>query len=252
VEPPPPPRLITAVAVFSLAVLVPHTRAADAPANLGVSANWSGYVATGARFSGVAGSWTVPSARCLTSSRRATAAAFWVGLGGALPGSRRIEQVGTAYGCNLDGSVTHFAWYELWPKRPVPLSMDVEAGDRIRASVRLDGVKATLTLVDLTSGRRFSRTTRVPLPDASSAEWIGEAPAVETAVGTRLVPLTTFSRVTFSRATASANGRTAAIGDRAWTATRVKLGSAHRLRVVPTALGAGGRAFSLRWAGGAA
>ena len=251
-EPPPPPRLITAVAVFSLAVLVPHTRAADAPSTLGVSANWSGYVATGAHFSGVAGSWTVPSARCLTSSRRATAAAFWVGLGGALRGSRKVEQVGTAYGCNADGSVTHFAWYELWPKPPVPLSMDVEPGDRMRGSVRLDGRTVTLVLVDATSGRRFARTMRVPLPDASSAEWIGEAPAVATGVGTELVPLTTFSRVTFSRATATANGRTAAIGDRAWTATRVKLGSARRPRVVPTALGADGRTFSLRWAGGAA
>jgi hypothetical protein len=224
----------------SLALLAGHARAAD------VSGNWSGYVATGAPFSGVSGTWTVPPASCFTKDRGRTAVAFWVGLGGWLERSRKIEQVGTASGCNADRSATYFAWYELWPDQPVMLSFDIEAGDRISASVAVRPHEVDLMLTNVTSGRRFRRTLVVGQPDRSSAEWIGEAPsiALEQPI---LLPLSRFGRVTFSGATATSGDRTAPIGDRAWSATAVRLGERERLRVVPSPLAEGGSAFSLRW-----
>ena len=237
---PPKPRVVTAALFASFGLLAHHARAAD------VSGNWSGYVATGASFSGVSGTWIVPPASCFTKDHGRTAVAFWVGLGGWLERSRRIEQIGTASGCNPDRTATYFAWYELWPDRPVTLSFDIEAGDRISASVAVREHEVDLTLTNVTSGRRFQRTLTVGSPDRSSAEWIGEAPSIALARPV-LLPLSRFGRVTFSGVTATSGGRTAPIGDRAWAATPVRLGGREELNVVPSPLAQGGSAFSLRW-----
>jgi len=245
VESPPPPRVAAAFAALAAVVACTHARAQSLPPrDLGVSSNWSGYVATGPSFSGVTGGWTVPATACLTLRPEHTAASFWVGLGGALPGSHEIEQIGTAAGCNADGSAAYYAWYELWPKRAVGLSLDIEPGDRMHASVTLDGDTVHLVLADATSGRRFERRLPVPRPDASSAEWIGEAPTIAVEQLHALEPLTKFGGVTFSRATATARGRTAPIRDSLWQATAVRLTGKHA-DVVPSALDASGTAFSL-------
>jgi len=175
-----PPERVTAafaVSAAAAALLAAHGRAdVGTPPGLSVSSNWSGYVATGPAFSGVSGSWTVPSTNCFGQAPQHTAASFWVGLGGALPTSHKIEQIGTAAGCNTDGSANYYAWYELWPRRAVGLSLDIEPGDRMHASVRLRSGGVELALADLTSGRRFVHHLTLVKPDASSAEWIGEAP----------------------------------------------------------------------------
>lgn len=211
-----------------------------------VSANWSGYVATGPQFSGVGGSWTISAAKCLARTSPFTAAAFWVGLGGSAKGSKKIEQIGTAADCNADGSESYYAWYELWPKKAVMLSLDIEAGDRVRATVGLRGDSVRLTFLNLTSGRRFERLVAFADPDGSSAEWIGEAPALDIRTGMRLLPLTPFAPVTFTQSQATAGGRTAPIGARGWHAEAVRLHNT-RTHVVPSGLDAGGARFSLSW-----
>jgi Peptidase A4 family len=232
-----------------------------------VSANWSGYVVSGRAFSGVAGTWTVASADCLAKASASTAAAFWVGLGGSVPKSKKIEQIGTDSDCNPDGSESYYAWYELWPEKAVLLSLDIEAGDQVRASVRVRGDAVRLSLLDLTSGRRFERRLAFDRPDTSSAEWIGEAPAIAVKTGTPFLPLTKFAPVAFSHSTATSGTHTAPIRDGAWTAERLRLdslrgvghgtvdrflGRLNRARVVPSGLDRTGAGFSLRWASGAA
>jgi len=230
-----------------VAALAAATLAAGAAAGTAdVSANWSGYVATGPRFSGVGGSWTIGAARCLSRTTPFTAAAFWVGLGGSDPGSRKIEQIGTAADCNADGSESYYAWYELWPKKAVMLSLDIEAGDRVRATVVIRGDRVRLTFRNLTSGRRFGRTLAFADPDGSSAEWIGEAPALDIRTGMRLLPLTPFAPVTFTDSQATAGGHTAPIGARGWRAEAVRLHNT-RTHVVPSGLDASGGRFSLSW-----
>jgi peptidase A4-like protein len=235
---------ILMAAAFALAALGAGaaTSAADS------SRNWSGYVATGRAFSGVSGSWSVPTPACLTDNRGFTASALWVGLGGAVRTSKKIEQIGTSSGCNADGSANCFAWYELWPKRMVQLSLDVEPHDRIRASVALHGDAVELEVVDVTTGRRFHRIVDLPRPDTSSAEWIGEAPSLG---GTRVIlPLARLGRASFTHATATAGGRTAPIKDESWQATPLTLGRRGRPLVVPSDLGREGGSFSLTWTGG--
>ena len=237
-----PGRHTALVVALAAAALV-----ADASAGTtDVSANWSGYVATGPRFSGVGGTWTIGAARCLSRTSPFTAAAFWVGLGGSDPGSRKIEQIGTAADCNADGSESYYAWYELWPKSAVMLSIDIEAGDRVRAAVSLRGDRVRLTFLDLTSGRRFGRTVAFADPDGSSAEWIGEAPVIDLHTGRRLLPLTPFAPVTFTQSQATAGGRTAPIGARGWHVEAVRLHNT-RTRVVPSGLDPSGGRFSLSW-----
>jgi hypothetical protein len=244
-----PPERVTAafaVSAAAAALLAAHGRAdVGTPPGLSVSSNWSGYVATGPAFSGVSGSWTVPSTNCFGQAPQHTAASFWVGLGGALPTSHKIEQIGTAAGCNTDGSANYYAWYELWPRRAVGLSLDIEPGDRMHASVRLRSGGVELALADLTSGRRFVQHLTLVQPDASSAEWIGEAPMLVVEHLRALEPLTKFGGVTFSGASATSNGHTAPIGDAAWRATPVRLGNPKRPKVVPTPLDRAGSSFSL-------
>jgi Peptidase A4 family len=257
--------LVRAVAVAAAIACATFATASGRTAD--VSANWSGYVVTGRAFTGVSGTWTVAAADCLSKASPSTAAAFWVGLGGSVPASKKIEQIGTDSDCNPDGTESYYAWYELWPKQAVLLSLDIEAGDRVRASVRLHGDTVQLVLVDLTSGRRFDSRLGFARPDTSSAEWIGEAPAIAVKTGTPFLPLTRFDRVTFSHSTATAGSHTAPIGDAAWNAQRVRLdslrgvgrgtadrflGRLNRARVVPSPLDAAGGGFSLRWASGTA
>jgi len=215
-----------------------------------VSANWSGYVASGPRFSVVAVSLKKKRADCLTRATAFTSAAFWVGLGGSAPTSKKIEQIGTDADCNPDGTESYFAWYELWPKRAVMLSLDIEAGDRVHAAVSLHGDRVRLVLLDLTSGRRFVRTIAFADPDGSSAEWIGEAPTLDLRTGKRYLPLTRFARVTFSHSTATTGGRTGTIAAGGWHAEAVRLHSP-RTHVAPSGLDASGGRFSLSWTAGA-
>jgi hypothetical protein len=260
----PPQRALAAGICATLTLVASHARAAvDTAPTLDLSSNWSGYVATGRPFSGVSGSWTVAAADCLTKESGSTAAAFWVGLGGSVPSSKKIEQIGTDSDCNPDGTESYYAWYELWPKKAVMLSLDIESGDRIRASVHLAEHAVTLELFDITSGRHFEQRLAFDRPDTSSAEWIGEAPAIDVKSGTSYLPLTRFDRVRFSRSTATSGLHTAPIGDNAWTAKPIKLdslrgagrsavgqflGRLNRAQVVPSRLDRSGGGFSLSWA----
>src|SRR5438874_12384438 len=69
------------------------------------SLNWSGYAATGGRFTKVSAKWTAPKVTCSGTN---TYSSFWVGLDG--DGSNSVEQTGTASYCQ-GGSASYFAWY---------------------------------------------------------------------------------------------------------------------------------------------
>src|SRR5262249_10295674 len=99
----------------------------------------------------------------------------------------------------------------------------------------------------------------------SSAEWVAEAPSLCSGSGfCRTVTLSDFGKVTFTKASAtSADGHTGPISDRWWTATSIRLvpesggpgfgrsapGEGRDTKATPTALSAGGSAFTVRWQG---
>jgi Peptidase A4 family len=203
--------------------------AASAPAAhaASVSSNWAGYVAVpsvrvGSRFSSVSGSWRQPAASC--SPGREAYSAIWVGLGGDDEAARHLEQIGTDVDCSGSGSASYASWYELLPAGPVNVGLHVSPGDQMSASVTVNGRDVTLGMRDLSTGARFTTTRRGLGVDASSAEWIVEAPSACVSNYTcQTLPLTDFGDVAFASATATARSRTGTIVDPAWSSTALEL-----------------------------
>jgi hypothetical protein len=161
------------------------------------SANWSGYAASGGRYTQVSAHWVEPKGRCSGSGGSAYSS-FWVGLDGY--GSSTVEQTGTEVDCS--GAVArYYSWYEMYPSYPVNFSNPVRPGDHFSASVTYHG-KGHYTLVLADSTRRWRHAIQATLTGASnsSAEVIAEAPS--SALG--VLPLADFGTVHFTGA--SANG----------------------------------------------
>jgi Peptidase A4 family len=214
--------------VLVATALVAVAAAAPSPAPAAtVSANWAGYISSpsasvGSRFSSVSGSWRVSSATC--SPGLESYSAVWVGLGGASENARALEQIGTDADCASSGSATYSGWYELIPAGPVNLRLKVYPGNEMSASVTVRSHDVTLRIRDLSTGARFTITKHVSSVDASSAEWIVEAPSLcVTSNACATVALTNFGTVVFSSATATADKHTGTIEDPDWSATALEL-----------------------------
>jgi hypothetical protein len=194
------------------------------------SSNWSGYAATGGGFTSVTSTWTQPSATCGSTT---TYSSFWVGLDG--DGSNTVEQTGTSADCS-GGTARYYAWYEMYPKYPVNLSLAVRAKDSITGTVSVTGNgRYTLTLHNNTTGGTFSTTVKGHGSNYS-AEAIAEAPSSRSGV----LPLTNFGSVSFSQT--FVNGQ--AIGN--FNPDRIDMVSGSTLKAQTGAL-SGGTAFSVTW-----
>lgn len=157
------------------------------------SSNWSGYAATGSRFTSVSASWTEPTVVCSGTAY----SSFWVGIDGDT--SSTVEQTGTSADCS-GSTPQYYAWYEMYPKFPSNLSSPVQPGDAMSASVTTDGVgRFTLTISDSTQHWTFTTTQRLKSAALASAEVIAEAPSSRSGV----LPLANFGTVSFSSATAN-------------------------------------------------
>ena len=199
-------KALTALAAASIFAVAVPTLAAAAPASglrndpihkltNSTSTNWSGYAATGNRFTSISASWTEPTAIC---SFGASYSSFWVGLDGDT--SNTVEQTGSSADCSSANVPQYYAWYEMYPKFPSNLSSPVKPGDAFTASVTTDGVgRFTLTISDATQKWTFQTTQRLKSASLASAEVIAEAPSSRSGV----LPLTNFGTVNFSGATAN-------------------------------------------------
>ncbi len=126
--------------------------------------------------------------------------------------------------CDIKGHAVYAAWWEIVPAAPVGIHLTVHPGDTVSASATVAGRSVTLRLRDLTSGKRFSLTRRVSATDASTAEWIVEAPSVCRSSGScTTLALADFGTAAFGSATATAAGVTAGAGDPGWRLTAVEL-----------------------------
>src|ERR671937_2297166 len=136
------------------------------------SSNWAGYSAFNGVYTTVSGSWKQPTASCTSQT---TYSSFWVGLDG--DGSSTVEQTGTSADCS-GGSARYYAWYEMYPKFPVTLSLTIRPGDSISGSVTTSGNgRFTLTLTNNTTGQSFQPTQTLKQARLASAEAIAEAPS---------------------------------------------------------------------------
>jgi hypothetical protein len=227
---------------------LPAASAATAPES--TSQNWAGYVATPSNgssgFSSVSGSWVQPSA---DPSAGDGDSAFWVGLGGTGQ-SQSLEQIGTQADVS-GGQTSYYAWYELVPAAPVKINVPIQAGDQISASVSVQGTNVKVSLTDQTTGGSYTNTLQMSNPDASSAEWIAEAPSASDGQGgLQPVPLADFGTVNFSGASAtSTDGHTGSISDGEWTTQPVDLGGTSTAGAQPSSLSTDGASFSVAWQG---
>jgi hypothetical protein len=157
------------------------------------SQNWAGYDATGGGFASVTASWVEPPIQASYSAE--TYAFFWVGLDG--DGSSTVEQTGTA-AYSQDGSVSYYAWYEMYPDPSIPIyGMTVSPGDEMAGTVTSDSPgDFTLTLLDDTTHDSFTTTQTNGVTAPFSAEVIAEAPT-SIASGT-IFPLADFGSVSFT------------------------------------------------------
>jgi hypothetical protein len=211
------------------------------------SKNWSGYAVTGTTFTDVQGSWIQPTATC--SSNQQEDAAFWVGIDGYSSTDDAVEQTGTDSDCNKGkkgGATPHYyAWWEIdtsTSTSSVTIPEPVSPGDQMSAEVSNAGGTYTLTLTDV---GKWSYSpgpqTPSPPPQASSAEWIAEAPSV---CKKKCVPvkLANFSSVTFTGATA--NG--VPIASYPGTQTKkIEMAKGKTVKALPTALS--GTGFTVNW-----
>jgi hypothetical protein len=215
------------------------------------STNWSGYAVTGTSFTSAEGSWVVPTATCSSGDQYA---AFWVGIDGY--NSDSVEQTGTDSDC--DGrNPSYYAWYEFYPEPSFEIgSLSIKPGDHMSASVVYTGSEFTITITDVTTGKTYTKSSKVSGAARSSAEWIAEAPCCTARGG--ILPLANFGTVLFGDDNTGVSGTnyaadstsSGAIG--AFPAADIEEitmeTSKKVLEAVPTSLSSDGTSFSVTWA----
>jgi hypothetical protein len=196
-----------------------------AMANTTQSTNWAGYAIhhPGLSFRQVSATWTQPDATCVPG--QPTYSAVWVGLGGYKPTSDALEQTGTETDCNASGRVVSSAWFELVPAPSKTISLRVDPGDVMRATVTVTGHQVTIKLENATRGQSFHKTLDAPSIDVSSAEWIVEAPSeCVSQFACQALPLANFGSILFASASAtSRSGAVGTIANHRWGRTRINL-----------------------------
>jgi Peptidase A4 family len=223
--------------------------------------NWAGYVVssrptTKTSFSNVSGSWTQPAVFCDVDSP--SHSAFWVGLGGYT--GEHLEQTGTSADCSASGQAVYSVWYELVPAAQVPVNMTVQPGDQVSAHVAVSGDTVTVSISDLTRHTTFSKQLQMSSPSVSSAEWIAEAPSQCVSSASQdchILSLADFGGVTFTGASASADGRTGSIASGLGQVSALTLqaapgfgrlyATAAEADASPGALSGNGSSFTVNW-----
>jgi Peptidase A4 family len=179
------------------------------PFNANQSNNWFGYnqgalEQGGKLFSSIAGNWTVPRASQHTKGQ-AEYSSTWIGIGGGCVDSGclvtdpTLIQTGTEQDVDSSGHPSYSAWYELIPLPSINISMTVQPGDRMHASIAELATGSNLwkiTLSDLTRHETYSTT--VPYTSTrGSAEWIDETPLILDTSGSGFAALPSLTRTPF-------------------------------------------------------
>lgn len=214
------------------------------------SLNWSGYAATGAPGSvtDVQGSWIVPTIQgtCPSTNQYSS---HWVGIDGY--SSSTVEQTGTDSDCQ-GGAPTYYAWFEFYPQPSFRISMAIHPGDVMSAQVSRSGSHFKVTITDTTTGASFSKTKVVSSAQASSAEWITEAPSSSGGI----LPLADFGTVQWgtdntkigSTNFATIAGVTGAIGSFGSSVHQITMvTSSGAVKASPSSLSSDGTSFTVTW-----
>lgn len=179
----------------------------------GPSLNWSGYAISDPDVTSVSGTFAVPTVSGPASvGGLPTDISVWVGIDGYTSGT--VEQIGVSGSySSTSGSASYSAWWEMYPRVSMTIhSMTVSAGDVMTASVNYLGRGSfQLSMTDTTTGQSFSTTQKAPVggpnvAQRNSAEWVVERAATIAKGYLTILPLATFSIVTFTGESFTAGG----------------------------------------------
>jgi ketosteroid isomerase-like protein len=203
-----------------------------------VSANWSGYAATGGTYTSVSGTWSVPQ---FAPDSPAGADATWVGIGGV--NTRDLIQAGTQQTVSGNGTTRYQAWVETLPQASHPVPLTVNPGDSISVAITQSPQAKNewqVSYTNNTTGQTYQVTENYA-SSMSSAEWIEEAPS---AARGRQIPLDNFGMIDFSQGSAVKDGQTVNIADAGATPITMVARSS-RQTAKPSSLGADGGSFTV-------
>jgi hypothetical protein len=199
----------------------------------GTSTNWSGYDAIGTGATHVIGTWTQPAATC--GRRENSWSSPWVGIDGDT--SSTVEQIGTDTDCSR-GTPYYYAWYEMYPKSLVTISMPVRPGDSFTGEVTAASATTfVLRLVNNTTGSSFQTTQTSSNARRSSVEWIMEGPSNGL--------LTNFGTLGFGGNSATINAQTADLGSLSNVQPITMVTKKGATRANPSAINGG--SFRVNW-----
>lgn len=174
----------------------------------GPSLNWSGYAVSEPGVTSVSGTFTVPTVSGPGSvGGLPTDVSVWVGIDGYT--SSTVEQLGVSGSYDqTTGTASYSAWWEMYPRVSMTIhSMTISSGDSISASVTYLGSGSfQLSMTDTTTGQSFSTTQKAPVggpnvAQTNSAEWVVERAATIYKGYITILPLASFTPVTFSSET---------------------------------------------------
>jgi hypothetical protein len=199
-------RAALALLILSGAVVLVPALAEASTAS--VSNNWAGYVATGDSYTGVGGTWNVPTVSA-TQSDDLSADATWVGIGGVT--SKDLIQAGTQ-AIVKDGVVSYNAWYETLPDSEVLVPLTVRAGDQVTTALNevRDG-HWQIMITNNTTGQQYVVTVAYDSKH-SSADWIEEMPMKVSGRKESYIDLDQFGTAAIRSAYAVVDGRQQTIG----------------------------------------
>lgn len=167
------------------------------------STNWGGYVIASNQIAlndynsayaqhdvtHVNATWIVQTA---ASSHKATYSAQWVGIGGFFSGDNSLIQTGTE--SDYSNGASYGAWYELLPASETPISMNIQPGDKMYASISLvpnTTDEWNITIKDVSENETYS-TVVTYNSSKLSGEYIEERPELCTSVSCSLSTLSDF------------------------------------------------------------
>jgi hypothetical protein len=215
----------------------PQTPLSVVPVGDQSSHNWSGYVSTGGRYTGVSGTWTVPQP---SIAGAAGVGATWVGVGGV--STHDLIQAGTQDVSNGSGQAEFQAWIEMLPGASQQVPLAVAPGDSVTVSIlelNAGSGQWQITVTNNTTGENYQTNAQYASSE-SSAEWIEEAPASSNGI----LPLDNFSSVAFTSASAVKDDQTVDLST-AGVQPVAMLNASGQPLAVPSAIGSDGSSFTV-------
>ncbi|HLX33356.1 MAG TPA: G1 family glutamic endopeptidase [Gaiellaceae bacterium] len=182
--------LFAAAPAAARPALTAHGQLIDVRADTNQSSNWFGYnqgtlEQGGTLFNSITGDWTVPAAS-LHGSGQDEYSSDWIGIGGGCVDAgctvtdNTLIQTGTEQDVSSTGQTSYSAWWEVIPGPSLSITMTVNPGDHMHASIAeavADSNVWTITLQDVTQNETFTQT--VPYSSThATAEWIEETPLI--------------------------------------------------------------------------